>query len=191
MRLPAAILALMITVSAGSGARATTSGGGTFVFGTDADPIVLDPSLAGDVNAARIGNEMFENLVDLAPGTTHVVPKLASSWRTSKDRRTWTFFLRPGVRFHDGTPLNAAAVCFNFERWYGFAGSLQRAAYYWSFIFGGFRNPESGSPGPDKSLYRGCQRVVTSRFASASHIPRRRSSRQSPIRLSGSQARPH
>jgi peptide/nickel transport system substrate-binding protein len=159
MRLLAAVLALMITASAGSGARATTSSGGTFVFGTDADPIVLDPTLAGDVNAARIGNQMFENLVDLAPGTTRVVPKLASNWRTSKDGRTWTFFLRRGVKFHDGTPLNAAAVCFNFERWYGFAGSLQGAAYYWAITFGGFRNPERGSPGPDKSIYRGCERV--------------------------------
>ncbi len=159
MRLLAAVLALMITASTGSSAHATTRSGGTFVFGTDADPIVLDPTLAGDLNAARIGNQMFESLVDLAPGRTRVVPKLATSWRTSKDGRTWTFFLRRGVRFHDGTPFNAAAVCFNFERWYGFAGSLQRAAYLWEFVFGGFRKPEPGMPGPDRSLYRSCQRV--------------------------------
>ena len=63
------------------------------------------------------------------------------------------FFLRRGVRFHDGTPLNAAAVCFNFERWYGFTGSLQGADYFWSLVFGGFRKHEPGSPGPGQRLY--------------------------------------
>jgi peptide/nickel transport system substrate-binding protein len=153
------LLALVITASGDARAHATAAGDRTFVFGTDVDPTGLDPALAPDNNAQRIAKQMFESLVDLAPGHTRVIPKLATSWRTSKDRRTWTFFLHRGVRFHDGTPLNAAAVCFNFERWYGFEGSLQRAAYPWVLIFGGFRRPEPGSPGPDKSLYRGCQAV--------------------------------
>jgi peptide/nickel transport system substrate-binding protein len=159
LRVLAAALALVITASAGAGTHAIARSGGTFVFGTEADPVALDPTLAGGLEAARVTNQMFESLVDLAPGGTHVVPKLATSWRTSEDRRTWTFFLRRGVKFHDGTPLNAAAVCFNFERWYGFTGSLQRAAYLWQYVFGGFRKPEPGSPGPGKSLYRGCERA--------------------------------
>jgi peptide/nickel transport system substrate-binding protein len=154
-----AALACLITASAGAAAPARATSGGTFVFGTDLDPTVLDPTLGGDLNASRIGNQMFEGLVDLAPGRTRVVPKLAAGWRTSKDRLTWTFFLRPHVTFHDGTPLNAAAVCFNFERWYGLTGSLQGADYFWSQVFGAFRNPEPGDPGPDKGLYRGCRRV--------------------------------
>jgi peptide/nickel transport system substrate-binding protein len=56
-------------------------------------------------------------------------------------------------------PLNAAAVCFNFERWYGFQGSLQRAAFIWVSVFKGFRRPEAGNPGPSESLYRGCDAV--------------------------------
>jgi len=124
-----------------------------------ADPIVLDAALSADPSASRVVNQMLEGLVELAPGRTTVIPKLATSWKTSKDGRTWTFFLRRRVKFHDGTPLNAAAVCFNFERWYGFAGSLQGATYFWPIIFGGFRKPEPGSPGPVKSLYRSCQRV--------------------------------
>jgi len=158
VRLLAAALALVMSTSAGAGTQSAATGR-TLVFGTDLDPVVLDPSLTGDLAGMRIGNQMFESLVDLAPGTTRVVPKLAARWATSKDGRTWTFVLRRGVKFHDGTPLDATAVCFNFERWYGLTGSVQRADYLWLLIFGGFRKPEPGTPGPDKSLYRGCQPV--------------------------------
>jgi peptide/nickel transport system substrate-binding protein len=158
VRLLAAALALVMSTSAGAGTHSAATGR-TFVFGADLDPVVLDPTLTGDLAGMRIGNQMFESLVDLAPGTTRVVPKLAARWATSKDGRTWTFVLRRGVKFHDGTPLDATAVCFNFERWYGLTGSVQRADYLWLFIFGGFRKPEPGTPGPDKSLYRGCQPV--------------------------------
>ena len=159
MRLFAAVLAVAIATFAGAGTRASAAGNGTFVFGTDVDPVVLDPALSVDLSGLRIEHQMFESLVDLSPGRTRVVPKLATRWRTSSDGRTWTFFLRRGVKFHDGTTLNAAAVCFNFERWYGFEGSLQHAAYEWAKIFHGFRNPEPGGPGPSESLYRGCQPV--------------------------------
>ncbi len=63
------------------------------------------------------------------------------------------------MKFQDGTPFNAAAVCFNFTRWYHFPGPLQSDAvsYYWNTVFGGFANPAAGQPGPDKSLYKGCK----------------------------------
>jgi peptide/nickel transport system substrate-binding protein len=138
-------------------AHARASSGGTFVFGVDADPIALDAALAEDNNAHRVVNQLLEGLVEFAPGSTRVIPKLATSWKTSADGRTWTFFLHRGVKFHDGTSFNAAAVCFNFERWYGFKGSLQRAAFLWSLVFGAFRRPEPGTPA--RSLYRGCRRV--------------------------------
>jgi peptide/nickel transport system substrate-binding protein len=161
-RLVIAMLAVAVAASGGAAAHANVRSGGTFVFGIEVDPIALDPALVADFNASRIVNQMLEGLVGVAHGGTRVVPKLATHWTTSKDRLTWTFFLRRGVKFHDGTPFNAAAVCFNFERWYGFAGSIQRAAYFWLLIFGGFKKPEPGMPGADKSLYRGCQRVDSS-----------------------------
>jgi peptide/nickel transport system substrate-binding protein len=176
-RSTAVLLALAITASAGSTAHATASGGGTFVFGIDSDPIALDAALAPDNNAQRVVNQMLEGLVELAPGGTRVVPKLATSWKTSADGRTWTFFLHRGVRFHDGTPFNAAAVCFNFERWYGFKGSLQAADYLWPFVFGGFRNPEPGAP--PQSVYRGCQRVGD--FTVRLRLARRTSSFLAPL----------
>ncbi len=93
------------------------------------------------------------------------MPQLATSWTASKNGLSWTFKLRQGVKFHDGTPFNAAAVCFNFTRWYtlpGAAAERRTSNYYWFTVFGGFANPAPGNPGPDKSLYQGCKVVNAS-----------------------------
>ena len=58
------------------------------------------------------------------PGTTKIRPGLATSWKTTDGGKVWTFHLRHGVKFHDGTPFNAAAVCYNFNRWYNFKRSV-------------------------------------------------------------------
>jgi peptide/nickel transport system substrate-binding protein len=60
---------------------------------------------------------MFNTLVRAAPGETDVEPDLATSWSVSSDGLTWTFKLRKGVTFHDGTAWNAEAAKFNFDRW--------------------------------------------------------------------------
>ncbi len=60
--------------------------------------------------------QVYETLVDLEPGGFRIVPRLAERWAVSADGKVWTFQLRQGVRFHDGTVLDAAAVAFNFER---------------------------------------------------------------------------
>ncbi|MCL0053207.1 ABC transporter substrate-binding protein [Dehalococcoidales bacterium] len=75
----------------------------------------LDPhgSLAGD--ARIIWANIYETLVYLDENM-QVQPRLATGWEVSDDARVWTFFLREGVRFHDGTPFNAEAVKFTFER---------------------------------------------------------------------------
>jgi peptide/nickel transport system substrate-binding protein len=72
---------------------------------------------------------MFETLVDYEPGGFKIVPKLAESWSVSPDGRSWTFPLRRGVKFHDGTDLDAAAVALNFDRARQTAHPLRGAAW--------------------------------------------------------------
>jgi peptide/nickel transport system substrate-binding protein len=138
----------------------------TLVFGAAADPVVLDAALISDGESFRVVYQITETLVDLAPGTTKIVPELATSWKKSANGRTWTFNLRRGVRFHDGTPFNAGAVCANFNRWYNFKGALQNpaASYYYGVVFAGFKTG-TGSLSRKNALYRSCRAVNTYRAA--------------------------
>ena len=158
-----AVVALVATAAAFAAANRTHAGD-TFVFGTEGDPVLLDGALISDGPSGRAVAQMFEGLVVLKPGTTKVVPQLATSWSTSKDGLSWTFNLRKGVKFQDGTPFDAKAVCFNFNRWYNLPGYLQGEStnYYWFTVFGGYAKPATGNPGPDKSLYHGCKVVNAS-----------------------------
>ena len=138
-----------------------SASGGDLVFGTAADPVVLDGALVSDGESLRAIDQIFETLVSLKPGTTELEPGLASSWEISEDGLEYTFTLQEGVTFHDGEPFNAEAVCFNFDRWYNFTGSLQNpsASYYWQTVFGGFAefDPESGAP--EESYFESCEAV--------------------------------
>ena len=145
-----------VGVSSGSTARGSASD--TLVFGASADPTLLDPALVSDGESLRVADQIFEGLTALKPGTLTVIPGLATSWVASKDAKTFTFTLRKGVNFHDGTPFNAAAVCANFDRWYHFPTALQSdaASYYYGTVFAGFAKPGKGSPGPKSALYKSC-----------------------------------
>jgi peptide/nickel transport system substrate-binding protein len=131
--------------------------GGTLVFAGAADPVVLDGALVSDGESIRAVTQIFETLIGLKPGTTDLVPALATKWKVSPDAKTYTFTLREGVKFHDGTDFNAEAVCANFDRWYNFKGPLQSssASYYWQSFFGGYKKNESEDLSP--SLYKSCQ----------------------------------
>ena len=61
---------------------------------------------------------MKEDLTKANVPTPPMVPALATSWEISPDGKVYTFNLRHGVKFHDGTPFDAAAVKFNFERFW-------------------------------------------------------------------------
>jgi len=89
---------------------------GALVVAQPADVAGLDLARVLDSESTEVGEILFEGLARWRPGTTDVEPGLATSWQISADGLRWTFALRPGVVFHDGTPLDAAAVVFSFER---------------------------------------------------------------------------
>jgi len=88
----------------------------TLVVALASAPQQLDPAQTTDAESADLLEQIFEHLVAYAPHTTKVVPSLATRWERQADGRTWRFFLRKGVQFHDGTPLNAEAVVYSFKR---------------------------------------------------------------------------
>ena len=151
--LPLAAMALVLVAGCGGDDGGGGGGGGELVFGTASDPVVLDGALVSDGESLRALDQMFEGLVTLKEGGTDIVPGLAESWESDDAGTAWTFKLRSGVKFHDGTDFNAEAVCFNFDRWYNFKGpfQLESATYYWQTVFGGF------SDGKKPSLYKSCE----------------------------------
>ncbi len=86
------------------------------VVGQIAEPKSLDPAAVTAVNDFRILVNLYEGLVRYKSGTLEVAPALAESWDISEDGTEYTFNLREGVTFHDGTPFNAEVVKFNFDR---------------------------------------------------------------------------
>ncbi|MEP0323757.1 ABC transporter substrate-binding protein [Bauldia litoralis] len=86
------------------------------IVGQIAEPKSLDPSVDTAVNDFRILMNMYDGLVRYKDGTLEPEAALAESWEISDDALTYTFHLRDGVKFHDGTPLNADAVKFTFDR---------------------------------------------------------------------------
>ncbi len=91
--------------------------GGSLTLGLELDIPGFDPLKVGvyDTAANIAASLILETLVKL-DDTGKAKPSLALSWTSSDDFRIWTFKLRPDVKFHDGTPFNAAAVAWNFAR---------------------------------------------------------------------------
>jgi peptide/nickel transport system substrate-binding protein len=153
--------------------------GGTFVFGAAGDPAMFDPAFASDGETFRVARQIHEGLLTNELGGTDPEPQLAEDWEVSDDGLEYTFNLRQGVKFHDGTDFNADAVCFNFERWHNFEGLAQSpsATAYYQDVFGGFAST------PDvPNIYAGCEATddstavitltrVTSKFPAALSLP--------------------
>ncbi len=81
-----------------------------------AEPRTLDPHATTSLDDFRVLGNVYEGLVRFADDRLTIVPALAESWSISDDGRVYEFALRRGVRFHDGSPFDAAAVRFNLER---------------------------------------------------------------------------
>ncbi len=88
------------------------------------EPPTLDPDLSGDSISARVAHDFFEGLLSFNQ-KGEPIPGLAESWEISSDQKTYTFHLRNGIKFSDGTPITAT----------DFVKSWQR-----------FGDPKTGSP---------------------------------------------
>jgi peptide/nickel transport system substrate-binding protein len=88
----------------------------TLVVGRATDAINLDPAGANDVESDEVVDQIFETLVRTREGGTEIEPGLAEAWEVAPLGTEWTFHLRHGVKFHDGTPCNADAVVFSLDR---------------------------------------------------------------------------
>lgn len=118
--------------------------GQVFTYAIAGDAFGLDPSLVADASSYLVTSQVYETLVRFEPGGTMPVPALAESWIVSTDGLTWTFQLRPGLKFHDGTDLDAAAVVYNFQRWWDPAHPYHDGPFiYFEYMFYGFK----GDPG--------------------------------------------
>ena len=90
--------------------------GGTLVIAQPADPTGLHPNRFGSTNDRNIITNMYDTLVEFDLNTYEIVPSLATDWSVSEDGLTWTFNLREGVTFHDGSPFGAEDVVMSMSR---------------------------------------------------------------------------
>ncbi|MFS0820623.1 ABC transporter substrate-binding protein [Bacillus sp. 1P02SD] len=112
----------------------------TLIYGRGADTTSLDPGVVTDGESLKVTENIFDTLLDYEEETTEVKPALATEWTISDDSLEYTFTLKEGVKFHDGTDFNADAVVYNFERW--MSGGTDGAFVYYAAMFGGFKDDE-------------------------------------------------
>ena len=120
--LTASLLKLSLTLALSA---ASTAAAETLVVGLDADPPRLDPALSTAFVDRQVMNQIFDKLVDIDE-KLKVVPMVAKSWKVTNGGLTYTFKLNTGIKFADGTPLDAAAVKYSIERNMTLEGSARK-----------------------------------------------------------------
>lgn len=100
-------------------------------------PTTLDPMGALEGVGPLIARQVLDTLVNYRDASTDVEPALAVRWSVSRDGLVWSFTLRDGARFHDGTPLTAKEAAASFERWLKAEGRPTPAAVVWSALLRG------------------------------------------------------
>ncbi|HLJ59624.1 MAG TPA: ABC transporter substrate-binding protein [bacterium] len=112
-----ALIFLMTLLAVSVSPPGWAAGPTTRVWGRSGDVFTLDVPLSTDTQTTMVSTQLYTTLTRAKPGQVDVEPDLATSWSTSPDGLVWTFKLRTGVTFQDGTPFNAQAVKFNIDRW--------------------------------------------------------------------------
>src|SRR5215510_14749041 len=127
-------LASLLATLLGTGSAQAQKRGGSLTVGLELDIAGFDPLKVGvfDTSANMAAALIFDTLTSL-DDKGEAQPKLAASWSHSEDHKTGTFKLRPGVKFHDGTPFDAQAVKFNFDRQKDPKNKC-RCAFYIAFV---------------------------------------------------------
>src|ERR1700761_8891984 len=120
MRLAATATALLLSLGASAFAQTTLR------IGIAEDPDILDPTLARTYVGRIVFAAVCDKLFDIDE-KLNIVPQLALSHETSADGKAVTIKLRPGVKFHDGEPLDAEAAKFSIERHMNFPGSFRKS----------------------------------------------------------------
>jgi peptide/nickel transport system substrate-binding protein len=114
------VLALLASACAGSsksGKGSTASKGDiTATFSNIAETPTLDPAVAFSSDGLEFVRNVYEGLLEYKPASTELQPALATKWQASPDQRTFTFTLRQGVKFQDGSTLDASAVKAGLDR---------------------------------------------------------------------------
>ncbi|MDQ0724567.1 peptide/nickel transport system substrate-binding protein [Paenibacillus sp. W4I10] len=103
------------TAQASGGGQTGQAEGGKLTFALATSPDTLDPHRSGLAVTVRAIRTIYDNLVVQLPDGS-IKPWLATEWSVSEDGKSYTFKLREGVKFHDGTPFNAEAVKYNLDR---------------------------------------------------------------------------
>ncbi|MGW4466331.1 ABC transporter substrate-binding protein [Micromonospora sp. NPDC004704] len=119
------VVAALALTACGSGDGGTTGNGGTgdgtprsggtLTFAVGSYAGCVDPHQVASNDTIYALRQIVDSLTDQDPSTGKIVPWLAERWEVSADARTFTFHLRPGVTFSDGSPVNAQAVRDNFD----------------------------------------------------------------------------
>jgi peptide/nickel transport system substrate-binding protein len=138
------VLSLALAGCSGSSEKGSSGGsekgGGVLIYGKGGDAVSLDPATVTDGESFIVTEQIYETLVEYAKDSMEIKPGLAEKWDISPDGLKYTFHLREGVKFHDGTDFNADAVVKNFQRW---AKSKDEAKFaYYASMFGGFEGDE-------------------------------------------------
>jgi len=131
LRIRALTLFAALAVLAGACASSTPSGGGgattapaagkaayggTVSFAMNSDITDMDPMLSGLFVDRHLHYAMYDSLVRVTP-KGEIIPWLAEKWTITPDGKSYTFSLRSGVKYHDGTPFDAESVKWNLDRY--------------------------------------------------------------------------